>query len=560
MAEEIGNPWAVTHIELFNFLCCPECVFRSKEISSFQLHAVDNHPKSKVFFSSRETQEPGTNLFYCCPECIFKSEDVNMFQIHALENHPSTSLAFFSRDDNHMIDKENPWEKDDVEEFSFFCCSLCPFRSKESTNYENHVAEEHSIVEKNVNHIIKLSEINSEEDYKYIEEMDDENDYDIEMKVDIVEHLKTEDTEEKYCAKLGKKEAKVHTCPLCSEEFSTVKELKKHNGHNKDKKIINCSLCSKNFCRNKSLMEHNRTIHANIQCNVCSMIFDNPAKLNKHKRRKHPTPEKCEICGKMIIMNLKRHIANVHNSIKPFKCNQPNCSYSSNQKSNLALHLASCQKDKGNYTCKICKKIYLSSNRFYESQYIKHYKAEHNDVPPEFKDKEQYLCSECPEAFFNKNAFNCHVKRKHKNNKPSNLMKKFECNTCQSTFIGRENYVAHCKDVHDEIISRTEIIECQTCDETFNAANFYIKHYQSVHGGLPPEYLEKELFVCDQCPQVFIANQSLLMHRYNAHNADNKSRKKDAKKCPYCEKTFQTRANYNEHVMAKHEKNTPFKK
>ena len=157
MTYEMGNPWAVTHIDSFNFLCCPECAFRSKETSSFQSHAVENHPKSKVFFSAteKETQEIGTNLFYCCPECIYKSEDVNMFQIHALENHPSTSLAFFSRDDSNdaqnigqNTDTGNTWEKDNVEDFSFFCCSDCPFRTKESTNYELHIAEEHLKTEK----------------------------------------------------------------------------------------------------------------------------------------------------------------------------------------------------------------------------------------------------------------------------------------------------------------------------------------------------------------------------------------------------------------------------
>ena len=171
MTYEMDNPWAVTHIDSFNFLCCPECAFRSQETSSFQSHAVENHPKSKVFFSAkqRETQEIGINLFYCCPECIYKSEDVNMFQIHALENHPSTSLAFFSRDDNHMIYKGNPWEKDNVEEFCFFCCSDCPFRTKESTNYELHIAEEHLKTEKSVNNVIELSKIKSEVDYDYEE-------------------------------------------------------------------------------------------------------------------------------------------------------------------------------------------------------------------------------------------------------------------------------------------------------------------------------------------------------------------------------------------------------
>ena len=93
-------------------------------------------------------------------------------------------------------------------------------------------------------------------------------------------------------------------------------------------------------------------------------------------------------------------------------------------------------------------------------------------------------------------------------------MKKFECKTCQTTIFGRKNYVAHCKDVHNEIITRSESIECHSCGETFKAAHFYIQHQQSVHGNLPP--------VCDQCPQVFITKISLSMHVYNGHNAENK--------------------------------------
>ena len=50
-----------------------------------------------------------------------------------------------------------------------------------------------------------MSSSKSEEAYNYVEEMDDKNDCDIEMKSDTVEHLKTEITEEKYCAKVGKK-------------------------------------------------------------------------------------------------------------------------------------------------------------------------------------------------------------------------------------------------------------------------------------------------------------------------------------------------------------------
>ena len=100
MANENHNPWAVPCVQAFNFLCCPECVYRSREESSFQSHAIQNHPKSRTLFQPEPVEklnESNVNLHYCCPECGYRSEDVNMFQIHALENHPR-SLPFFTDD------------------------------------------------------------------------------------------------------------------------------------------------------------------------------------------------------------------------------------------------------------------------------------------------------------------------------------------------------------------------------------------------------------------------------------------------------------------------------
>ena len=90
MSDEKYNPWAVTSIDMFNFLCCPECVYRSKDESSFQTHAVQNHPDSRVFFIPKEVNDSTAknNIYYCCPECDFKSKDVSMFQIHVLKEHP----------------------------------------------------------------------------------------------------------------------------------------------------------------------------------------------------------------------------------------------------------------------------------------------------------------------------------------------------------------------------------------------------------------------------------------------------------------------------------------
>ena len=44
------NPWVVENIEAFNFYCCPECDFQSKDGDYFKRHAIESHKKSKVFF------------------------------------------------------------------------------------------------------------------------------------------------------------------------------------------------------------------------------------------------------------------------------------------------------------------------------------------------------------------------------------------------------------------------------------------------------------------------------------------------------------------------------
>ena len=52
------NPWRVQSIDEFNFFCCPECVYRSKEENSFQTHALQNHELSSTFF--HHTDDPKT--------------------------------------------------------------------------------------------------------------------------------------------------------------------------------------------------------------------------------------------------------------------------------------------------------------------------------------------------------------------------------------------------------------------------------------------------------------------------------------------------------------------
>ena len=51
------NPWLVENLDDFNFLCCPECAYKSKDDEAFIDHAIDNHPKSKASTIFSEAEE-----------------------------------------------------------------------------------------------------------------------------------------------------------------------------------------------------------------------------------------------------------------------------------------------------------------------------------------------------------------------------------------------------------------------------------------------------------------------------------------------------------------------
>ena len=57
----------VQSIQDFNFFCCPECIYRTKEEISFQAHAIQNHEQSKKFFHNsiqvKEEVNRGNEIF-----------------------------------------------------------------------------------------------------------------------------------------------------------------------------------------------------------------------------------------------------------------------------------------------------------------------------------------------------------------------------------------------------------------------------------------------------------------------------------------------------------------
>ena len=74
---------------------------------------------------------------------------------------------------------------------------------------------------------------------------------------------------------------------------------------------------------------------------------------------------------------------------------------------------------------------------------------------------------------------------------------------------------------------------------------------------MPILFVDKQLFVCDQCPHKFLEYKCLAAHITNVHT-DKGPRKRRVKICSYCGKQFKRSTNYTEHVLAKHKNTTLF--
>jgi len=637
MAYAGSNPWDVPQIDSFNFLCCPECVYRSKEESTFQAHAVQNHPRSRTFFNREQPgkKEIGEDLFYCCPECDFKSQEPNKFQIHALQKHPQ-SLAFFTGDQQDKSEEENketlnPWEVKSLDDFSYYCCTECSFRTKEAASYRNHNFVHMGVLstdtENNLldgeNHEKKEPPIKEEPyfdgqggmnafepnvDIKVEPDAEHEEKYDTRIKDKVDNDWMADEAldEADLDAVLDNDNNDEDYQPDQEDDYKPPKKLKKlkklkirvkkdqdendENEENNDYQEVDNDYDEDKPIKRKKKRgpkgegKVKREKGEEKTCRKCEMrragqdvtpdIRHTRSCPDKHLEKKTYS-KKCEYCDKIIVMNMKRHVLDVHvnKNIKPFKCTM--CSFCSHAKRYLLWHVRrhhnpnhppGSDKDKLKklstvvhkpFACDQCPETFPAS-RFAETNYIKHYRTTHNGIPPDFLDKKQYHCSQCPEIFFNVQKFKSHESKHHGLWKPGQKLKQYQCKTCLEMFSGKRNYIAHCEKSHNEIIPlhHVDAIKCHSCEMIFSAPNYYITHHQSVHGTFPPDYEDRELFICDQCPQVYISKTALSAHIQNVHNKEfmpiDESKRKTWH-CPHCEKVFKTPQAMKEHVVVKHD-------
>ena len=154
--QDLNNPWNVPTLSDFMFYNCPECVYKCKDDTDFQTHAVVNHPQAKCFFEKLEENH----------ELILENNHMNFSTDDQHNNSVENELKIKTEDDEenndtkildskffdnfniiHEDDGDESDFKPDQSDFDWFPESTSDLEQK----YENQNSNQTSIRSKNRN-------------------------------------------------------------------------------------------------------------------------------------------------------------------------------------------------------------------------------------------------------------------------------------------------------------------------------------------------------------------------------------------------------------------------
>ena len=267
-----NNPWLVESVLAFSYLKCPECEFDSKEVSSFQDHAVENHPLSFVLFG--ENVERYDDAFISMePDCELKesSEDVNFSENSATKfNFANVSIK--------------------QEELS----DTCPEYDKNKNNETNEELSDASLVI---------------EDEDYEEDGKDETGTLI-YNIDAVHQVGSEEII------IHSNNGKIqYSCGKCSLTIMRKEDLLKHFETFHKLRKYDISLDPSYFAKDSETVPK---FNEEFQCKECDSAFGGLPDLKRHIKMFHLKlePIKCNLCDFSTTRNvfLKAH-EKVHKGI-----------------------------------------------------------------------------------------------------------------------------------------------------------------------------------------------------------------------------------------------------
>ncbi|KAI5748711.1 hypothetical protein M8J76_001351 [Diaphorina citri] len=248
-------------------------------------------------------------------------------------------------------------------------------------------------------------------------------------------------------------------CRLCSQEFGTKKQRKKHERKDHETRgVFSCDLCSYTSTRKYYLVKH-KSRHIKeytVFCKKCQLGFLSKNELNVHNIKQHDAqPHTCPVCKKIFVnkFNLTTH-KKLHLPMnRNHQCDTCGKSFTGNN--HLKRHIYSVHLKRG-AQCKICLKVLNSQEALYAHNRI------HNDERP-------FVCPTCGKASRTSSALVVHL-RTHTGEKP------YKCEFCGKGFTQTSSLA-----VHRRIHTGQRPHACHLCPDKFVTKSLLNHHMSSRH-------------------------------------------------------------------------------
>ena len=328
------NPWVVDNIQAFYFLKCPECNFINKEESTFQDHAVENHPLSSAFYGESDKTIEKIGIFYDFSEENESNDAFNTVKEELLETTNDHEM------DEQIFPIENEVKPDIVHNItnSETVHQIFPERHEFQESEESQMSETSQITRVSqmqeqtttiplLTHEYAAAQIAHAIPARESRELSNEAPW-----INNVDYLD-------YSQQIGPQPSssnlispsvvnnskKKYKCPKCDTVFTRKNNIERHIAVvHEGQKLFKCSTCDDCFSTNQVLKSHIATVHEGqkpFKCSICDSSFTRSGSLTKHIATVHEgkKPFKCSICDSSfsIRWNLKTHIVKVHEIQKP---------------------------------------------------------------------------------------------------------------------------------------------------------------------------------------------------------------------------------------------------
>ena len=249
---------------------------------------------------------------------------------------------------------DNPWNIQSIYELQFFLCPSCIFKNHSKQELINHAYEYHP------------------DSIEYLMNIDDKSLIDIILPWN--EHTKE-----------IKSEPQIHDEHISEQTNFVDDENHIHIDGMLDVEIEESE--DKDIENTESIFGNDELAidEFNIQ-NYCQISFQNGVKKYS-----------CNFCGK-IVKNIKKHIKDVHASVRNHKCDQ--CARAFSRSCDLIAHIKSVHEGIKNYKCESCNKGFTQA-----SSLNFHIKSVHEGV--------KYQCDYCDKAFTQKINLKNHILNIH---------------------------------------------------------------------------------------------------------------------------------------------------